>query len=220
MKTIVVGGGKVAYYLTKSLVENDYDVTIVEIDKDAGQYVANSLEVPVVRGDGTSKKVLLKAGIEHCDALIAVTGRDEANLVCCQIAKKIFNVPKTVAKVNNPKNANSMRMLGVDIAVSGTDTIIKALEHEVDNSRIKELIPLNNGKAAVFEVIIPDNYVYSGKELCDIKLPENCNVVSITRGDEFIIPRGKTKIMSNDILLVVTAVNVANEVRRTFKLKN
>lgn len=220
MKIIIVGAGKVGYYLTKTLRENDYSITIIEHDKQTGQFIANSLDVPVVKGDGTSKKVLEKAGIEHCDALIAVTGCDEVNLISCQIAKKVFNIPKTVAKVNNPKNAESLRMLGVDTVVSSTDTIIKTFEREVDNSRIKELIPLNDGKAAVFELTIPENYVYSGKELSDIRLPDNCNIVSITRGDSFIIPRGKTKIMSNDVLLIVTAASAANEVRRTFKIKN
>lgn len=220
MKTIIVGAGKVGYYLTKALRENDYSVIIVENDKQTGQFIANSLDVPVVRGDGTSKRVLEKAGAESCDALIAVTGCDEVNLISCQIAKKVFNIPKTVAKVNNPKNAESLRMLGVDTVVSSTDTIIKTFEREVDNSRIKELIPLNDGKAAVFELTIPENYVYSGKELSDIRLPDNCNIVSITRGDSFIIPRGKTKIMSNDVLLVVSGASDAHEVRRTFKIKN
>lgn len=220
MRTIIVGAGKVGYYLAKALKEDDYSVTIIENDKQAGQFIANSLDVPVVKGDGTSKRVLEMAGIEDCDALIAVTGCDEVNLISCQIAKKVFNVPKTVAKVNNPKNAESLRMLGVDTVVSSTDTIIKTFEREVDNSRIKELIPLNDGKAAVFELTIPENYVYSGKELSDIRLPDNCNIVSITRGDSFIIPRGKTKVMSNDVLLIVTAASAANEVRRTFKIKN
>lgn len=220
MRTIIVGAGKVGYYLTKALREDDYSVTIIESDKQAGQFIANSLDVPVVKGDGTSKRVLEMAGVADCDALIAVTGCDEVNLISCQIAKKVFNVPKTVAKVNNPKNAESLRMLGVDTVVSSTDTIIKTFEREVDNSRIKELIPLNDGKAAVFELTIPENYVYSGKELSDIRLPDNCNIVSITRGDSFIIPRGKTKVMSNDVLLIVTAASAANEVRRTFKIKN
>ena len=97
--------------------------------------------------------------------------------------------------------------------VKGDGTSKKVLER----AGFEELIPLNDGKAAVFELTIPENYVYSGKELSDIRLPDNCNIVSITRGDSFIIPRGKTKVMSNDVLLIVTA---ANEVRRTFKIKN
>ena len=92
------------------------------------------------------------------------------------------------------------------------------MEREVDNSRIKELMPIN-AKAAVFEVIIPENYVYDGKMIADIKLPDGCNKISITRGDDFIIPRGRTKLLSNDILLIVSSLNAANDVRRMLKIK-
>lgn len=219
MKTIIIGGGKVGYYLTKTLSDEGCDLSVIEISREAGQYFANTLDVPVVLGDGTSLVNLKKAGIENCETLIAVTGRDEVNLIVCQMAKRLFGVQKTVAKVNNPKNVDTMKTLGVDITVSSIDNITKILEREVDNSRIKELIPLNHGKAAVFEVIIPENYVYSGKMICDIKMPDSCNIISITRGDEFIVPRGKTKLMSNDVLLIVSAVSVAGEVRRLLKIK-
>lgn len=218
-KAIIVGGGKIGYYLTKTLSENDYDLSLVEVDKEISRQVANTLDATVVWGDGTSATTLEKAGVKNCDAVIAVTGRDESNLIICQMAKKMFNVPKTVAKVNNPKNVDALKKLGVDIAVSGTELIIRNLEHEVDNSRIKELIPLNDGKAAVFEVKLPSDYVYDGRELSDIRLPEGCNIISIQRRDEFIIPRGKTKLMSDDMLLIVSTTSVANEVKRVLKLK-
>ncbi len=218
-KAIIIGGGKIGYYLTKTLSENDYDLSLVEADKEISKQVANTLDATVVWGDGTSATTLEKAGVKNCDAVIAVTGRDESNLIICQMAKKLYNVPKTVAKVNNPKNVEALKKLGVDIVVSGTELIIRHLEHEVDNSRIKELIPLNDGKAAVFEVKLPSDYVYDGRELSDIRLPDGCNIISIQRRDEFIIPRGKTKLMSDDMLLIVSTTGVANEVKRVLKLK-
>ena len=163
MKAIIIGGGKVGY--------------------------------------GTTASVLKKAGADKCDSVIAVTGEDEVNLVICQMAKRLFEVKKTIAKVNNPKNIETMRLLGVDIAISGTDNIIKQMEREVDNSRIKELMPIN-AKTAVF-----------------IKLPDGCNIISITRGDELIIPRGRTKLLSNDKLLIVSSVSATNDVRKMLKIK-
>lgn len=219
MKAIIIGGGKVGYYLAKALLERYYDVLVVEKDKATCQYFANTLDVTVVMGDGSTAAVLKKAGADKCDSVIAVTGEDEVNLVICQIAKKLFYVKKTIAKVNNPKNVETMRLLGVDIAISGTENIIKQMEREVDNSRIKELMPIN-GKTAVFEVIIPENYVYHGKIIADIKLPDGCNIICITRGDELIIPRGRTKLLSNDELLIVSSVSAANEVRKMLKIKN
>lgn len=218
MRSIIIGGGKVGYYLSKTLLERNYDVSVIEKEKDVCQYFANTLDVTVVLGDGSTAKALKKAGAERCDSVIAVTGEDEVNLVICQMAKRLFDVKKTIAKVNNPKNVDTMRFLGVDIAISGTDNIIKQMEREVDNSRIRELMPIN-GKTAVFEVIIPENYVYDGKMIVDIKLPDGCNIISITRGEELIIPRGRTKLLSNDKLLIVSSISAANEVRKMLKIK-
>lgn len=219
MKTIIVGGGKIGFYLTKTLYEKGYDVAVVESEYTVSKSIADTLDATVIWGDGTSVDTLRKAGAEDCDKLIAITGKDEANLVICQIAKRIFNIPKTVGKVNNPKNMQNMKALGVDIAISSTDNIIKLLEREVDNRRIKELIPLSDGKAAVFEIKLPDNYVYEGREIMNVTLPESCNIISITRGEDFIVARGKTQLMSNDVLLIVSATTVVEEVRRNLKLK-
>lgn len=218
MKSIIVGGGKVGYYLAKTLLERNYDVSVIECNREVCRIFANTLDVTVVLGDGSTIRALKKAGADKCDSVIAVTGEDEVNLIICQMAKRVFNVAKTIAKVNNPKNVETVRLLGADIAISGTENIIRQMEREVDNSRIKELMPIN-AKAAVFEVIIPENYVYHGKMLADIKLPDFCSIISITRGDEFIIPRGKTTLLSNDILLVVSTLDGANDVRRMLKIK-
>lgn len=218
MKSIVVGGGKVGYYLAKTLLERNYDVSVIESDREVCRYFANTLDVTVVLGDGSTIRALKKAGADKCDTVIAVTGEDEVNLIVCQMAKRVFEVKKTIAKVNNPKNVETIRLLGADIAISGTENIIRQMEREVDNSRIKELMPINE-KAAVFEVIIPENYVYDGKMLADIKLPDGCNIISITRGEDFIVPRGRTKLLSNDILLIVSTLNAANDVRRMLKIK-
>lgn len=218
MKAIIVGGGKVGYYLAKTLLERNYDVSVIEKNKLTCQYFANTLDVTVVHGDGSASRALKMAGADKCDSIIAVTGEDEVNLIVCQMAKRVFGVKKTIAKVNNPKNVDTVKSLGADIAISGTDNIIRQMEREVDNSRIKELLPINE-RAAVFEVTIPEDYVYDGKIIADIKLPDGCNIISITRGQDFIIPRGRTKLLSNDVLLIVSSIGAANEVRRMLKLK-
>ena len=157
MKTIIVGGGKVGFYLAKTLLEQNYSVTIIEQDKEQCRFCANNLDAEVSCGDGTSGDALRACGIAHADVVIAVMGQDENNLVCCQMAKKLFNVSKTIAKVNNPNNAEALKQLGVDIVISATDNIIQLLEHEVDLSSVKELIPLNGG-ASLLEITLPQNY--------------------------------------------------------------
>lgn len=219
MKTIILGGGRVGYYLAKTLSERSRDIVLIERDKEVCRRVADTLDVPVIWGDGSSASVLAKAGAEGCGAVIAVTGRDEVNLIACQTAKRVYGVAKTIAKANNPKNVETMRSLGADIVISSIDTIITLLEREVDHSTIKELIPLNGGKAAVYEVVLPSDFAYSGGEISAITLPEGCNIVSITRESELIIPRGKTRLYGGDKLLIVSAASVTNDVRRALKLK-
>lgn len=218
-RVIVIGGGRVGYYLAKSLTERNFEVSIIEIDKETCRNAADSLHIPVIWDDGTTASALKKAGAEYADTLIAVTGRDENNLIACQTAKKLFHVKKTIAKANNPKNVENIRLLGVDIVISATDSIISLLEREVDHSTIKELIPLNDGKAAVYQVVLPENFAFSGTELLDIRLPESCNIISITRDGELIIPRGKTKLISGDELLIVSQSGSIGEVRKALRLK-
>lgn len=220
MKIIIVGGGKVGFYLAKTLRDEGHDTVIVEQDKEQCRAVANLLEVTVCSGDGTSQNTLRAAGAENADVVVAVMGKDESNLVCCQTAKKIFGVRKTVAKVNNPNNVEALRSLGVDTVVSATDYIIQFLEREVDLSAVRELIPLNDGEASLLEITLPENYKLAGDTLMNISLPQSCNVVCINRGGKTIIPRGQTKLHSGDVLLVVTLGTGERELRRALRLRD
>ena len=220
MKIIIVGGGKVGFYLAKTLRSQGHDAVIIEQNKEQCKTCANLLDVTVCVGDGTSQNTLRAAGADNADVVVAVMGKDESNLVCCQTAKKIFGVKKTVAKVNNPNNVRAMRALGVDTAVSATDYIIQYLEREVDMSAIKELIPLNEGEASLLEITLPENYKLAGDTLMDINLPQSCNVVCINRGGKTIIPRGQTKLHSGDVLLVVTLGTGERELRRALRIRD
>ena len=218
MRTIIVGGGKIGFYLAKSLLDLEHTVVIVERDKEQCRFCANSLDAEIVCGDGTSGDTLRACDTENADAVIAVMGQDENNLVCCQMARKLFGVKKTIAKVNNPSNTQAMKQLGVDIVISATDNIIQLLEHEVDISSIKELIPLDGG-ATLLEITLPQDYKLDGTTLMDLTLPSDCNIVSITRQERTIIPRGKTTIKSGDIILVVAMEEKIKELRKALKIK-
>ena len=222
MKAIIVGGGRVGFYLTKTLLEHGYGVTIIERDKEQSRYCANNLEAEVACGDGTSAEMLLSCGVEKADCVIAVTGRDECNLIACQVAKKAFGVRKTIAKVNNPKNADVMKRLGVDIVVSAIDNIIQLLEHEVDFSAIKKLLTIDEefDDASLVEITLPENYVYEGKKLAELSLPEQCNIACINRGGRTIIPRGATILWSGDVVMVVMMNSKEKELRKALKIKD
>lgn len=219
MKIIIVGGGKVGFYLAKTLLQQGNTVTVVEQDKEQCRFCANHLDAEISCGDGTSGDSLRACGTAQADVVIAVMGQDESNLVCCQMAKKLFNVKKTIAKVNNPNNTEALKQLGIDIVISATDNIIKLLEHEVDISSVKQLIPLDGG-ATLLEITLPQEYKLDGTALMDLPLPPECNIVCITRADRTIIPRGKTTLKSGDTMLVVALKEIEKELRKALKIKD
>lgn len=219
MKAIIIGGGKIGYYLAKILIEKGHDISVLEISKSACQVFANELKVTVVKGDGTTVSALERAGIKQCNCLIAVTGQDEDNLVACELAKRLYNVEKTIAKVNNPKNVAALKLLGVDIVVSATDSITAQLEREVGSGRIKELLPLNHGKAAVFELVLEEDFTLADIPLSKMNIPHTCNIISITRDNNLLIPRGQTTLKIGDSLLILANQKDKNDVFKAFKLK-
>jgi trk system potassium uptake protein len=128
---IVIGGGKVGYYLTKHLMDRTHEVTLIEKDARRAEQLTAQLGEVVMTGDGDEMSFLATTGMERADVVVAVTGDDEDNLVACQLAKRKFNVPKTVARVNNPANVRIFQKLGVDVALSATEVLLDLIEREL-----------------------------------------------------------------------------------------
>lgn len=220
MKVTVVGGGKVGYYLVRTLIEHKHEPTVIEMNRLVCEKIANEMDIPLICGDAARLEILENADTAHADALVSVTGSDETNLIVCQLAKKKFGVPKTVAKSNNPKNVAVMQALGIDNVINSTDSIASLIEREVDTSRIKQVLSLNKGEVTLFEVEIPPDYAYDGKMLMDIKLPVLFNIVSITRKGCMIIPRGQSMLKSGDKLLVISESNAVKDIKSALKIRD
>ena len=203
MHICIVGGGKIGFYLAQTLLEHGHEPVVIESEESTCQRLANSLDIPVIHGDGTLIEILRMARLEECKALIGVTGRDENNLIACQLAKKVFGVKKTVARVNNPKNAPVLKQLGVDIAVSSTDNIARLIEREVETAAIRQLMSIAGGDASLTEGLLPDNFKFHNKSLAELWIPEDAIIIFITRGQEVIIPRGNPPLQSGDHVVCV-----------------
>jgi trk system potassium uptake protein TrkA len=217
MNAIIIGGGKIGYHLTGTLIEKGYHVSVIEESKEVCRQFANELDVSIIRGDGTVASILEEAGIKKADCVIAVTGRDEDNLVVCQMAKKLYNIKKTIAKVNNPKNEEPLKRLGVDIVLNSTDYISAQLEREIDSDKIKELLPLEDGKTSVYEIIPDDNFTRWDIPLMDMGIPHTISIITIIRSNnDVIIPNGHAVIKKGDKLLILTKAKNKGDVFRTF----
>lgn len=135
MNIIIIGGGKVGYYLLKS-IQNNHDAILIEKNRTLCEKIAEEFSNTVLWGDGTSLEVLKDAGIDDCDILAAVTGKDEENLIICQMAKLNFGMKKTIARVNNPKNIQVFKKLGVDQIVCSTEVISNFIELSFEEQMI------------------------------------------------------------------------------------
>jgi len=205
MFIIIVGGGKVGYYLAKTLAQLKYKITVLETNRELCMNIVNAtsdLGVNVINGDGTNMNFLKDADIESADALIAVTGRDQDNLIACQIAKKEFNIKKTIARVNNPKNIKIFEKLGVDFAISSTATIVDIIEKEVFISDLKSVMTVGN--LIVNEIKLKPGFHSINKKVKDLKLPKDCILISIIRDNNVMIPNGSSVLMPEDEIIAVS----------------
>jgi trk system potassium uptake protein TrkA len=205
MNAVVVGGGKVGWYLIKTMIGHGHHVAVVDDDPVACNRIAEEFNVTVICGDGTNLQCLADAGADRCDFVIAVTGQDEENLVACQLAKRMFGVRRTIARVNNPKNERVFKDLGVDAAVSSTSIIAGLIEREAVAGSIKTLFTFRKGELAIVEADLDENSAVVGRALKDVRLPDHCVLVSIIRGEDVIIPRGDTVFVAGDIVLALTS---------------
>lgn len=209
MFIVIAGGGKVGYYLVKTLQQYRHKIAVIERQKDLCEKIANQLNIGVVNGDGTNIDHLKECMVNEADIFIAVTGKDEDNLIACQLAKRKFGVKKTIARVNNPKNIIIFEKLGVDIAVSSTSVIADLIEQEVDFSGMKTLMKLKDGKIALSEIVISETCPVINKSLKEIQLPKDCILISVIREDSVIIPNGDTVISDGDY--IIAASSIANQ---------
>lgn len=216
MKIVIVGGGKIGYYTAKSLVENGHDVSVIENRSEICQKIANDLDLPVFYGDGTTVEALALAGIATADVFVSVTGRDEDNLVAAQLAKKKFGVKKVIARANNPKNLETIKALGADIAVSSTQIITDLIEAEVESRELRLLATLNQGEACISELTVPKGWEHSGITLKELTLPRNCVIIAKVSGGKMEIPRGDTVISEGDHLTAVVHKRHTKEFLRVF----
>ena len=151
MFVLVVGGGKVGYYLAKELIDSGHEVALMEKDPTRARQIADEIGSIVIPHDGCEGKYLGEAGCNRADVVAAVTGDDEDNLVICQMAKHHFDVPRTIARVNNPKNEALFRHLGVDELVSPTRMILGSIEQDIPVHELLHLAALGEGELELIE---------------------------------------------------------------------
>lgn len=214
MYILIVGGGKVGYYLTKTLInEGTNEVLLIERNPQKVEIYTERFGSVVVQGNGDEAATMEKAGAGRADVVIAVTGHDEDNLVICQMAKKRFNVPRTIARINNPKNEDLFRRLGIDSTISSTNVILNLIEQLIPQRHFVHLITLRHGDLAIVEGMIPADSPANGRTLAEIPFPAGVVIAAVMRGAELILPTGATVLQEGDEVVAVTKREQENALR-------
>ncbi|MBN1913222.1 MAG: NAD-binding protein [Candidatus Omnitrophica bacterium] len=206
MRVVIIGAGKVGYFLAKRLKKSKHAVSIIDKDHVLCQEVARELDALVINGDGCDPRILEEAGITQAEVVAAVTGDDEDNLIICQLAKERFSVRRSVGRVNNPDNEHTFSELGIDVPVDATKIIAKIIEEEVSFSDFVNLMSFKRGKLAIVRLDLPSDSPVINKKIQEIELPQNTVLVSIVRGEEVIVPKGDTVLKSADDIIALTFV--------------
>jgi trk system potassium uptake protein TrkA len=200
---IIAGGGKVGWNLARELIAKGQEVSLIESDHRRYRVVEEELEHAAQYGDATELWVLERAGIQRADLVIAVTGDDEDNMLICQVAKEKYEVARIVARVNNPRNLQHFKLLGVQPAVSATDLILRLIEHEVPEYGLVQLLALEEERLEIIELEVAAGSAAAGRRVSDVVLPDGSLIISVLRNGTGFVPKGDSVINAGDQVLLI-----------------
>ena len=203
MYVIIAGAGKVGRNLARELIAKEHEVTMIESSRSLYLSLEEEFEHTIQYGDATELWVLERAGIQRADLVIAVTGDDEDNILVSQVAKEKYLCERIIARVNNPRNHDHFRLLGIQPAVSATDLILRLIEHEVPRYGLVHLLALEEERLEIIELEVSDGAPVAGEKVADIALPDGSLIISILRGGAGFVPKADTVIEPGDEVLLV-----------------
>lgn len=218
MYFVIGGGGKVGEMVARQLLAGGHEVAVIEEREERCVVLSQILQgrVLIIQGNCTDADALRSAGIEDADYLVALTGQDDSNLAVCEISRTIFKVPRTVARVNNPRNARIFAKLGIQV-VSSTTVIARMIEQEIDSSTSRAVLSLQHGEFAMIEVEIPNSSSLradGGRRVSELELPPSTVLVAVSRGDDFDTVNGRTILQPGDKVLLCTKSSQEDNARR------
>lgn len=207
MKVSIANGSHEADYIIKMFNCRKNEVIVINSDPSLCSYLSASNKIQVINGNPTKRFDLSLAKIDSSDIFIALSNDDIENYVACKMAKRLFDVNKTIAVVRNPKNVDTFKKLGVDAVICGTYLLAESIKSESSFEELIKTLSLEENRILISEILIKEGDYISGKTLCDVHFPLMANISCIFRNPNVIIPNGKTTIKAKDKILVVTTPN-------------
>lgn len=218
MIVLVVGGGRTGSQLARVLEKQDHDVRVIDDRQEVLARIHRELPTEMIfEGEATNLTVLEQAGIKEADVLAAVTNSDEDNLVLCYLARTLYGTRRTIARVNNPRNAWLFSgTFHVDVAVNHAEIMAHLIEEEMSMGDMMTLLKLRRGDYSLVEEKIPPGALAIGVAIKDLKLPEHCVIAGVIRKGDIIVPRGVTVFEEGDEVLAVTDSEGARQLVKLF----
>ncbi len=214
MYIIVIGGGRVGFYLTRALLDQGHEVLIIEREASLCEIINDELGSICVHGDGVEAAVLAEVGADRADMLVAVTGNDEDNLVACQLAKHMFSVRRTISRIRNPNNEALFKKLGIDITISSTNIILEHITEEVPTHPLTHLMDIREKGLELVEIKVTPGSPAVGKTVQDLKLPAGTTLLLLVReATGPFVPQPATVLQEGDQIIAVTPPEAEDALR-------
>lgn len=204
MRIVIAGGSNTADYIIKNFKNRSNQLTIICFNRDNANYLAKSNKLPVFFGDPTKPYCLKDAEVDGSDLFIALGVKDSDNYVACVLAKRKFNVKKCICIVQNPKNVEVFKRLGIDSVISSTEQLVSSIVAESSLETFIKTMSLEDDKIVLSEIVIKPEFLVANKKIMEINFPKTGSISCIYRKPNVIIPNGSTVILPKDKLLVIS----------------
>lgn len=224
MYVVIAGGGKIGEYLAGVLLADENDVAIIEKNDAIAKRLSEDLQgsVLIVNGDGCETSIQESAGVHQADVFVAITGRDEDNLAACEIADRLYHVPRCVARVNSPKNLRIFRRLGIE-CISSTSLIARMIQEEATMGSMTVAVALTNDDLALESVMAPRTFKKNSsvEGVSALALDEHFNdgirLVAVNHGGDIEVVGVNTRILPGDHVILAADTDKLDYARRVIK---
>jgi trk system potassium uptake protein TrkA len=222
MFVIIIGGGRVGSHLASHLLELNHKVRVIEYRGKVIDHLHLELPTEVIYvGDPMQAEILEEAGIREANVVVTAVGDDGFNLALAYMAKSMFDVPRVISRVNNPKYAWLFQSeMGVDVALNQTDILSRLIEEEMSLGDMMPLLKLRRGEYLLVEEKIPPKAPAIGVMIKDLDLPDHCVIAAIIRQGKVVVPRGITSFQAKDEVLAVVDRPAADRLHELFTPSN
>jgi trk system potassium uptake protein TrkA len=210
MRVVVMGGGKVGGFLARELRSAGHAVIVIERDQRHAERVAEETGALTLEGDGTDLTLIAQLDLRKTDLFVAVTGRDDDNLVACQLVRATYSVEKVLARLNDPRNHTTFDALQIPV-VSVTDLLAQVISQELEFAELVRVAILGRGELSVFQVDVPADVAPTA--VSSLVLPDDSVLVAVDRNDDVFVPNGSFIIRGGDRVTAVSRLDLEDDIK-------